>query len=170
MTRYRPPRERSSPYITPEGHARLTAELKDLWKNQRPALTTRIQAAAANGDRSENGDYIYGRKALREMDSRIRYLSKRLDELEVVDRAPRDRHRIFFGAWVGLEDEDGNTLRYRLVGADEIDASRGWISIDSPLARALLGKQVEDEVSIQAPAGEQLFWIMDISFDATEIR
>lgn len=168
MTRYRPPRERSSPYITPEGHARLTAELKDLWKIQRPALTARIQAAAANGDRSENGDYIYGRRALREMDSRIRYLSKRLDELEVVDRTPRDQNRVFFGAFVSLEDEDGKAVRYRLVGADEIDAGHGWISVDSPLARALLGKRVDDEISMQVPAGEQLFWITEISFSATE--
>ena len=167
MTRYRAPRERSSPYITAEGHARLTAELKELWKVQRPALTTRIQAAAANGDRSENGDYIYGRKALREMDGRIRYLSKRLDELEIVDRSPRDTGRVYFGAWVSLEDEAGGAVSYRLVGADEIDTGRGWISIDSPLARALLGKRVDDEVTIRAPAGEQTFWITSIRFEPT---
>lgn len=167
MTRYRPPRERSSPYITPEGHARLTAELKDLWKIQRPALTARIQAAAANGDRSENGDYIYGRKALREMDSRIRYLSKRLDEIKVVDRPPRETSKIYFGAWVSLEDENGAARCIRLVGADEIDTARRWISIDSPLARALIGKQVEDEVTIEAPSGPQTFWVTEISFDST---
>lgn len=165
MTRYRPPRERSSPYITPAGHARLTAELKDLWKIQRPALTARIQAAAANGDRSENGDYIYGRKALREMDSRIRYLSKRLDEVEIIDRPPRDASKIYFGAKVSLEDEHGNTSHYRLVGPDEIDSALRWISIDSPLARALIGKQVDDEVTIQAPAGEQTWWVTGIGFE-----
>jgi len=165
MTRYRPPRERSSPYITPAGHARLTAELKDLWKIQRPALTARIQAAAANGDRSENGDYIYGRKALREMDSRIRYLSIRLDEVEIIDRPPRDASKIYFGATVSLEDEHGNTSHYRLVGADEIDTALRWISIDSPLARALIGKQVDDEVTIQAPAGEQTWWVTGIGFE-----
>ncbi|MBM4206010.1 MAG: transcription elongation factor GreB [Gammaproteobacteria bacterium] len=168
MTRYRPPRERSSPYITPEGHARLTSELKDLWKIQRPALTARIQAAAANGDRSENGDYIYGRKALREMDSRIRYLSKRLDESEIIDRPPRDSRKIYFGATVTLEDEDGKTAQYRLVGADEIDTTLRWISIDSPLARALIGKQVDDEVTIQAPAGEQTWWVTRIGFEGSE--
>jgi len=170
MTRYRAPRPRSSPYITPEGHARLTLELKDLWKNQRPALTARIQAAAANGDRSENGDYIYGRKALREMDARIRYLSKRLDEIEVVERPPREQSKVYFGAWVTVEDDAGQVHRYRLVGADEIDTALAWISIDSPLARALLGKTVDDEISIQAPAGEQLLWITAIGYAATECR
>jgi len=168
MSRYRPPGARSSPYITAEGHFRLTAELKDLWKIQRPALTARIQAAAANGDRSENGDYIYGRKAQREMDARIRYLSKRLDEVEVVDRMPRDLSRIYFGAWVSLEDEAGKTLRVRLVGADEIDTAQSWISIDSPLARAVLGKTMDAEISLQTPAGDHLYWIAAISYTATE--
>lgn len=168
MSRYRPPGARASPYITAEGHARLTAELKELWKVQRPALTARIQAAAANGDRSENGDYIYGRKAQREMDARIRYLSKRLDEVEVVERTPRDQSRVYFGAWVSLEDETGKTLKVRLVGADEIETSLGWISIDSPLARAALGKSVEDEISLQTPSGAQLYWITEISYSATE--
>jgi len=168
MSRYRPPRARASPYITAEGHARLTAELKELWKVQRPALTARIQAAAANGDRSENGDYIYGRKAQREMDARIRYLSKRLDEVEVVERTPRDQSRVYFGAWVSLEDETGKTLKVRLVGADEIETSLGWISIDSPLARAALGKSVEDEISLQTPSGDQLYWITEIIYSATE--
>ena len=168
MSRYRPPRARSSPYITAEGHARLTAELKDLWKIQRPALTTRIQAAAANGDRSENGDYIYGRKAQREMDARIRYLSKRLDEVEVVDRMPRVQSKVYFGAWVSLENETGTTIKVRLVGADEIDTALGWISVDSPLARAALGKTIEDEISLQTPSGDQLYWITAISYAATE--
>lgn len=168
MSRYRTPRARSSPYITAEGHARLTAELKDLWKIQRPALTARIQAAAANGDRSENGDYIYGRKAQREMDARIRYLSKRLDEVEVVDRMPRDQSKVYFGAWVSLEDEAGKTIKVRLVGADEIDTALGWISVDSPLARAALGKTVEDEISLQTPSGDQLYWITAIRYAATE--
>ncbi len=168
MTRYRPPREHSSPYITSDGHARLTAELKELWKVQRPALTARIQAAAANGDRSENGDYIYGRKAQREMDARIRYLSKCLDALKVVDRPPRDTSKVYFGAWVTLENEDGKRVDYRLVGADEIDTPNRWISIDSPLARALIGKRVDDEVSIQAPSGEQTFWITEVHFEVAD--
>ena len=99
------------------------------------------------------------------MDARIRYLSKRLDRLEVVDRAPREPHRVYFGAWVGLEDEQGNERRFRIVGADEIDAARAWISIDSPLGRALLGKAVDDEVSIDAPAGTQTWWVVDIAYD-----
>ncbi len=164
MSRYRPPAAKSSAYITAEGHARLTKELKQLWKVERPALTARIGAAAANGDRSENGDYIYGRKALREMDRRIRYLSTRLDALTVVDRPPRDTSRVFFGAWVTVEDEAGTESRHRLVGPDEFDSAPGYISIDSPLARAMLKKQVDDEVSVHTPAGEQYFAITKIEY------
>ena len=168
MSRYRPPAPKSSPYITAEGHERLTSELKHLWKVERPALTQRIAAAAANGDRSENGDYIYGRKALREMDRRIRYLSTRLDALNVVDRPPRDTSRVFFGAWVTVEDEDGAETRHRLVGPDEFDACAEFISIDSPLARAMLKKQVDDEVSVDTPGGEQVYVITEISYGPTE--
>ena len=168
MSRYRPPAPKSSPYITAEGHDRLTSELKHLWKVERPALTQRIAAAAANGDRSENGDYIYGRKALREMDRRIRYLSTRLDVLTVVDRPPRDTSRVFFGAWVTVEDEDGAETRHRLGGPDEFDTSAEFISIDSPLARAMLKKQVDDEVSVDTPGGEQIYVITEISYAATE--
>jgi transcription elongation factor GreB len=164
MSRYRPPAAKSSAYITVEGHDRLTKELKQLWKVERPALTARISAAAANGDRSENGDYIYGRKALREMDRRIRYLSTRLDALTVVDRPPRDTSRVFFGAWVTVEDEQGNESRHRLVGPDEFDSAPGYISIDSPLARAMLKKQVDDEVSVHTPAGEQFLAIIAIEY------
>ena len=157
MSRYRPPRPRSSPYITPEGYARLNAELKHLWKVERPQVTRKVAEAAALGDRSENAEYIYGKKQLREIDSRVRFLSKRLDELQVVDRPPPDRSRIFFGAWVTLEDERGKRVRYRLVGPDEIEAQRGYISIDAPMARALLKKQLDDEVRLARPDGERAY-------------
>ncbi|MEZ5560635.1 MAG: transcription elongation factor GreB [Pseudomonadales bacterium] len=147
MSRYRPPAPRSAPYITPEGHARLTAELKSLWKDKRPEVTRKVAEAAAMGDRSENAEYIYGKRQLREIDARIRFLSRRLDELKVVDRVPPDRSRVFFGAWVSLADGAGEVFRYRLVGPDEFDQDPTFISIDSPLARALLGRRVGDRVS-----------------------
>jgi transcription elongation factor GreB len=153
VSRYRPPRPRSSPYITAEGFARLRAELKSLWKVQRPEVTRKVAEAAAMGDRSENAEYIYGKKQLREIDARVRFLAKRLDELEVVDRAPPDRGRVFFGAWVTVEDDAGTRQRYRLVGPDEFDGAPEYISIDAPVARALLGKRVDDEVTVTL--GEQ---------------
>jgi transcription elongation factor GreB len=148
MSRYRPPRPRASPYITPAGYARLQAELKDLWKVQRPAVTRKVAEAAAMGDRSENAEYIYGKKQLREIDSRVRFLSKRLEILQVVDRAPPDRDRVFFGAWVTVADEGGADYRYRIVGPDEIGAAPGYISIDAPVARALIGKRAGDEIAL----------------------
>ena len=153
MSRYRPPRPRSSPYITEAGYQRLNEELKYLWKEKRPEVTRKVSEAAAQGDRSENAEYIYGKKQLREIDARVRFLSKRLDELTVVSRPPGDTDRVFFGAWVTLENEEGESFRYRLVGPDEFDAAPDYISIDSPMARALLKKQVDDEISIEQ--GEQ---------------
>jgi transcription elongation factor GreB len=164
MTRYRPPRPRSSPYVTPEGYARMTAELKELWRVKRPEVTRKVAEAAAMGDRSENAEYIYGKKQLREIDSRVRFLSKRLDELQVVDRAPPDRDRIFFGAWVTLADETGARLCYRLVGPDEFDMDPAYISIDSPLARALLKKQRDDEVHLHHQDSERIYWVEEISY------
>lgn len=149
MSRYRPPRPRSSPYITREGHAALQAELTHLWKVKRPEVTRKVAEAAALGDRSENAEYIYGKKQLREIDSRIQFLSKRLDELEVVERTPPDTDKVFFGAYVTLEDMDGQTLVYRIVGADEAAQQAGYISVDAPLARALIGKRLFDEVTIE---------------------
>jgi transcription elongation factor GreB len=146
MSRYRPPRPKSSPYITPEGYARLQAELKALWTVRRPEVTRKVAEAAAMGDRSENAEYIYGKKQLREIDARIRHLAKRLDALQVVDRLPPDRSRVYFGAWVTLGDPSGAQRRYRLVGPDEFDQVPAYISIDSPMARALLGKRVGDTV------------------------
>ena len=164
MSRYRPPRPKSSPYITPEGFERMTRELKELWKVKRPEVTRKVSEAAAMGDRSENAEYIYGKKQLREIDSRVRFLSKRLDELTVVDRLPPDRSRVFFGAWVTLEDEAGRQRCYRVVGPDEFDSDPAYISIDAPLARALLKKQVDDEVHVRLDGTEQSYWIVDIRY------
>jgi transcription elongation factor GreB len=164
MSRYRPPRPRSSPYITPEGLARLNAELKELWKVQRPEVTRKVAEAAAMGDRSENAEYIYGKRQLREIDARVRFLSKRLDELQVVDRPPPDQSRVFFGAWVSLDDGTGARLRYRLVGPDEFDREAGYISIDAPMARALLKKQVDDEVRIHRQDGDQVYRVVEIRY------
>lgn len=148
MSRYRPPRPKSSPYVTRAGHDRLQAELTYLWKQKRPEVTAKVSEAAAMGDRSENAEYIYGKRQLREIDSRIRFLSKRLDELEIVDRQPSNPNAVFFGAWVTVENECGEQKTFRIVGADEFDSDTRYISIDAPLARALIGKRVDDEVTL----------------------
>jgi transcription elongation factor GreB len=149
MTRYRAPAAKSSAYITPQGHDVLQSELKELWKVKRPEVTRRVAEAAALGDRSENADYIYGKKQLREIDRRIQYLAKRLDKLVVVDRAPPNTNKVYFGAWVTLNREDASTIRYRLVGPDEFDREPAFISIDAPVARILLGKTLGDEVFLR---------------------
>ena len=161
---YRPPRRRGSKYITPEGEHALREELHQLWKVERPVVTNAVHEAAKNGDRSENGDYIYGKRRLREIDSRVRFLNKRLDELEVVNRPPEDTSRIFFGAWVTLEDEDGEEQRWRIVGPDEFDLNSGKLSMDSPMARSLLGKGVDDEVVVQSPSGDKAYYVVDVSY------
>ncbi len=148
MSRYRPPRPKSSPYITRSGYEKLSEELTFLWKVKRPEVTRKVSEAAAQGDRSENAEYIYGKKQLREIDGRIGFLSRRLDDLTVVDNLPPDQSRVFFGAWVTLESESGEEHTYRIVGADEFDAEPSYISVDAPLARALIGKTVDDEVTI----------------------
>lgn len=163
MGRWRPAPPRSSPYITRAGHDRLQQELKDLWIQRREVVTA-LSAAAAEGDRSENAEYIYRKKQLREMDGRIRYLQKRLPDLKVVAETPADRNRIFFGASVTLENSAGEEKRYRIVGADEIDPAKGWISIDSPMARALLKKEIDDDVRVTTPQGEQEFFVIDVSY------
>lgn len=168
MSRWRPPQQPSSPYITADGAARLRAELRQLWKEERPQVTAAVQAAAANGDRSENGDYIYGKKRLREIDSRVRYLTKRLENLKIVSDLPRDRSRVYFGAWVQVEDLQENLSWVRLVGYDEIDPSQRWISIDSPLAKALLGKEVDEEVSYTASAELRSVTITRITYEEPE--
>ncbi len=164
MSRYRPPRPRGSRYITPQGERALREELRQLWKIERPQVTNAVHEAAKNGDRSENGDYIYGKKRLREIDSRVRFLTKRLDEVAVVDELPSDREKVFFGAWVTLEDEDGEEARYRIVGPDEFDLTAGKLSMDAPLARAMLGKRLDDEILVTTPTGEKLYYIISIHY------
>jgi transcription elongation factor GreB len=163
MSRYRPPAPKSSPYITREGYERLQAEARALWVKRRE-VTAALAAAAAEGDRSENAEYIYRKKQLREMDRRIRYLGKRLPEFKVVDPRSDGAEQVFFGAWVTLEDEQGEELCYRIVGADEFDPKRNWISIDSPMAKALLKKQPDDEVSVQTPQGERHYVVLEVSY------
>jgi transcription elongation factor GreB len=166
MSRWRPPGKPASKYITPAGYRAMNDELQYLWKVKRPEVTRSVQEAAAQGDRSENAEYIYGKKMLREIDSRIRFLSKRLDDMTVVDRPPADQSRVFFGAWVTLEDDDGVEATFRLVGPDETDGKSGYISIDSPLARALLKKQVDDEAEVDTPSGRKLWYISAIRYDS----
>jgi transcription elongation factor GreB len=158
-----PPRR--SPYITPEGRRRLEAELDELWRIERPRVTREVTAAAAQGDRSENAEYIYGKKRLREIDRRVHFLRKRLDELKVVTPAPAQEGKVFFGAWVTVENEEGETLEYRIVGPDESDAESRCISIDSPLARALLGKEEGDAVDVARPAGRARFTVVGIRYE-----
>jgi transcription elongation factor GreB len=153
---------RPSNYITPEGEARLRQELDQLWRVERPRVTQEVSDAAAQGDRSENAEYIYGKKRLREIDRRVRFLTKRLDELIVVEPRPVEEGRIHFGAWVRLEDEDGETVEYQVVGPDEFDVKRGRISVDSPVGAALVGKREGDEIEVQRPRGDALFTILEV--------
>ena len=164
MSRYRPPRAAGTPLITPEGEARLRAELHELWHVRRPEVTRSVSEAAAQGDRSENAEYTYGKKMLREIDSRVRFLTKRLEKLKVVDSRPSDPHKVYFGAWVTVEDEEGNASRYRIVGPDELDLKQAQISIDSPLARALVGKGLDAEVRVQTPTGDKYWYIVAIDY------
>lgn len=164
MSRYRAPQPPASPYITPQGFARLSAELKWLWKEQRPEVTRKVAEAAAMGDRSENAEYQYGKKQLREIDARVRFLSKRLDALQVVERPPPDQSRVFFGAWVTLEDVAGRRCRYRIVGPDEFDRAADYISIDAPLARALLHKRRGEEVNVELGGCGECFEVVDIRY------
>lgn len=164
MTRWRQPRPKSSPYITPEGERALQSELQGLWLLRRKEVVPALSAAAAEGDRSENAEYIYRKKQLGEIDRRVRYLSRRLDDVVVVHQTPPDRNKIFFGATVALEGIDGLKVNYRIVGADETDARKGYISVDSPLARALLGKVSEDSVSVVLPEGSAEYFIVNISY------
>jgi transcription elongation factor GreB len=164
MARWRQPRPKSSPYITPEGEMALKEELKELWLLRRREVVPALKAAAAEGDRSENAEYIYRKKQLGEIDRRVRYLSTRLDVVEVVHQKPPDSGRIFFGAYVRLENENGSEVIYRIVGADEIDPKKGYISVDSPMARALLGRSVDDYVSVELPDGASGFSVLDIRY------
>jgi len=158
--------ERRSRYITPQGFEKLRVEYEHLWRVERPKVTHAVSVAAALGDRSENADYIYGKKRLREIDRRVRFLSKRMDELTVVDSKPdQQAGRIYFGAWVSLEDEDGESIVYRVVGPDESEPARGWISMDSPIGRALLGKEVDDELVVVRPRGSATYTVLDIRYE-----
>ncbi len=165
MSRWRPPAEKSTALITPQGHARLKAELDELWRQRRPEVVKALAAAAAEGDRSENAEYTYRKKQLGEIDRRVRYLSKRLEALRVVDTTPSDPEAVFFGATVELENTDsGDSHTYRIVGPDETDAATGCISIDSPLARALLKKRIDDEFAVQLPGGLTRFVLVDVRY------
>ena len=149
---------------TPEGEQALRAEYEYLWRIERPKVTQEVSDAAKLGDRSENAEYIYGKRRLRQIDSRVRFLLKRLEALTVIDRPPADLNRVYFGAWVELEDDDEAIHRYRLVGEDEIDLKHGYISMDAPLARGLAGKYVDDEVIVRLPKGEQTYAILSVTY------
>lgn len=153
-----------SDYITPEGVKRLRDELDHLWKVERPLTTQRVSDAAAEGDRSENAEYIYGKKRLREIDARIRFLTKRLELLKVVASVPDDQERVYFGAFVTVENGDGDEATYRIVGPDEFDPASNYISIDSPVAKALMGRRINDAVTVRRPAGVTTLTITEVSY------
>ena len=164
MGRWRPPIKKGSKYITPEGAQKLTEVLQYLWKVERPLVIDRVAKAAAQGDRSENAEYIYGKKRLREIDSRIRFLTNRLDGITVANRIPDDQDKVYFGAFVTLEDEDGEEVEYRIVGPDEFNVVDGKISMDSPLGKAVLGRRVEDEIKFSSPKGMRVLYISKIRY------
>lgn len=151
--------------ITPEGYKKLTEELDYLWKTKRPDTTAKVSWAASLGDRSENADYQYNKKLLREIDRRVRYLRKRLESVQVIEPNPQQEGKVFFGAWVEIENDDGETKRLKIVGPDEIYDRKDYISIDSPMARALLKKQVDDEANVKTPTGFKTWYINEISYD-----
>lgn len=153
-------------YITAEGAKKLRAELDELWTVERPRVTQQVADAAAMGDRSENAEYIYGKRRLREIDRRVRFLSKRLEEIRVVSEPPTDPNRVFFGAWVTIEDDNAAQKTYRIVGADESDLERGYISIDSPVARGLLGKRDGDTFTVRVPKGDVEYTIVRVKYES----
>lgn len=164
MSRYRPPQPKSSPYITPEGAARLRDELDRLWRVERPEVVRALADAAAEGDRSENAEYIYRKKQLGGIDRRVRHLRRRLGVLKVVDRSPAGTEQVFFGAWITVEDDTGAESRFRIVGPDEFDHSPGYISMDSPLARALLKRVPGDEVTLELAGGRKTYLLLEVSY------
>lgn len=170
MSRWRPAAVPSTAIITADGHRTLKAELDELWRMRRPEVVKALAAAAAEGDRSENAEYTYRKKQLGEIDRRVRYLSKRLESLRVVDTLPSDATAIFFGAWFEIEDEAGTCRCLRIVGPDETDARAGFISIDSPLARAALKKRIDEEFEVLLPDGLQRFTVTAVAYDAAAIR
>jgi transcription elongation factor GreB len=165
MSRWRPPSEKSSPYITAEGHARLKAEFELLWRVRRPEVVRALSAAAAEGDRSENAEYQYRKKELREIDARLKYLTTRLEEVKVIEPRDSGERRVFFGVWVELADDGGGSRCYRIVGADETDSAKGWISVDSPVARAVLGRGEGEVVKVRLPGREVEYEIIAVRHD-----
>ncbi|CAI3139505.1 Transcription elongation factor GreB [Acinetobacter calcoaceticus] len=152
--------------ITRSGHDKLVAELKQLWHEERPEITKKVNWAASLGDRSENADYQYNKQLLRKIDRRVRYLGKRLEELKIIDYSPEQAGKVYFGAWVEIENEEGEQKTLRIVGIDEIyDHHPQHISIESPMARALLGKEVDDEIEVHTPSGKKLWYINTIRYE-----
>ena len=164
MGRWRAPEKPGSPYITPEGATRLREEVTYLWRKLRPEVVKALAAAAAEGDRSENAEYTYRKKQLGGIDRRVRYLSKRIDIMKIVDRSPADPSFIRFGAWITLNTSSEGQVSYRIVGVDETDAPKGFISIDSPVALALLGKSVGDSVEVELPENQEKIKVIKISY------
>ena len=156
---------RYSNYITAEGAENLRKELTRLWDVERPRVTQGVSDAAAEGDRSENAEYIYGKKRLSEIHRRCRFLKKRLENLTIVSEHPPNTGKVFFASWVRVEDEEGDESVYRIVGPDETDSERGFISIESPVGRALMGKSLDDEVMVRIPKGNKLLTILEVSFE-----
>ena len=165
-----PPTRAGSKFITPAGEARLRAELDALWRHERPQVTAAVAAAAAQGDRSENAEYIYGKRRLREIYRRVRFLRLRLDGMTVVDRAPADRNRVYFGARIRLEDEQGGQRTHRIVGPDEFDMGADYISMDAPLGRALLGRRLGEQIALELARGTEHYTIVAIDYDAVPAR
>ena len=168
MTRYRKSAPPGSKFATAEGARRLREELDYLWRVERPKVTKAVQEAAAQGDRSENAEYIYGKRQLREIDRRVRFLRKRLEGMVVVSRPPDDTSRVYFGAWVRIEDDEGHEIEMRIVGPDEIDPARHYVSMDSPLARALMRRQRDDEFTVEVPGGRKTYVVTEIRYEADE--
>ena len=164
MARFRPPTTPGSKYITRTGVERLRAELDELWRTERPRVTQAVAEAAAQGDRSENAEYVYGKRRLRDIDRRVRFLRQRLHGMVIVDMPPADPARVFFGAWVSLQSPQGECECYRIVGPDEFDRAPGYISMDSPLGRALLRRHLHDELTVELPGGARTFLITQIRY------
>lgn len=167
MSRYKAPSKPGSKYITPSGASRLRQELEQLWRVERPQVTAAVAAAAAQGDRSENAEYTYGKKRLREIDARVRHLRRRLDGIVIVDQPPGDHGRVYFGAWIEVEDQNGDRHRYRIVGPDEFDVAPGYISMDAPLGLAMLGKPLDAEISVVIAGSERRYVITKIDYEPT---
>ena len=168
MTRYRKAEPPGSKFVTAEGARRLRQELDYLWRVQRPQVTRAVSEAAAQGDRSENAEYLYGKKQLREIDRRVRFLRKRLEGMVVVSRPPDDRSRVFFGAWVRIEDEEGHEIEIRIVGPDEIEPARRYVCLDSPLARALMRKRTDEAVTVEVPGGRKTYVVTEVRYEEEE--